>query len=45
MASCEKVCRNKAGLVMYEKRMHMVNGERGRFVRDVGCVLKRRGRG
>ena len=26
---CGKVCRNKAGLVMHEKRMHRVNEERG----------------
>ena len=28
---CGKVCRNKAGLVMHEKRMHRVNEERGRL--------------
>ena len=26
-----KVCRNKAGLVMHEKRMHRVNEEKGRL--------------
>ena len=28
---CGKVCRNKAGLVMHEKRMQRVNEERGRL--------------
>ena len=28
---CGKVCRNKAGLAMHEKRMHRVNEERGRL--------------
>ena len=28
---CGKVCRNKAGLVMHEKRMYSVNEERGRL--------------
>ena len=28
---CGKVCRNKVGLVMHEKRMHRVNEERGRL--------------
>ena len=28
---CRKVCRNKAGLVMNEKRMHRVNEERARL--------------
>ena len=28
---CGKVCRNKAGLVLHEKRMHRVNKERGRL--------------
>lgn len=28
---CGKVCRNRAGLVMHEKRMHRVNEERVRF--------------
>ena len=28
---CGKVCRNKAGLVMHEKRMHRVNEEKGRL--------------
>ena len=28
---CGKVCRNKAGLVMHEKRKHRVNEERGRL--------------
>ena len=31
---CGKVCRNKAGLVMHEKRMHRVNEERGRLKRE-----------
>ena len=28
---CGKVCRNKAGLVMHEKRVHRVNEEKGRL--------------
>ena len=36
---CGKVCRNKAGLVMHEKRMHRVNEER----RKLNC--ERCGRG
>ena len=28
---CGKVCRNKVGLVMHERRMHRVNEERGRL--------------
>ena len=28
---CGKVCKNEAGLVMHEKRMHRVNEERGRL--------------
>ena len=44
---CGKVCRNKAGLVMHEKRMHRVNEERGRlkFERCVEGFSMRRVRG